>query len=567
MPVLAALAAAAFLSTVVIRMTDPLAPLLAHDLGVPASDLALLATAYALPYALFQLVLGPIGDRLGKLRVVRVAVVLLSGLVVMTALAPDFSTMVAARVLSGAVGGGIIPLGLAMVGDLVPLKQRQVVISRFMTAVIVGQITGAVLTGLLAELMPWRVVLLLYAGVICVVGLGLFLVPAAAPENPAPLHPARIAAQFRAIVARPAPRTLLWLALGEGAIVFGYLAVLPPFLAETRGLSAGAIGLVMAMVGGGGILYALTVPILLRFVGARRMTAAGGVIGGLAALLGLAALPSGLFRRHLRPRHGLLSDAFQLPDAGDRDGAGGARRGVGAVLVRLLPRQRHRPVADRPRRADVRLRRAARRGGRGAARLRLVGGAAAGGAGPQGRALKRQKSRLFSRCAGMVRPAPMAPSVKMTRSIASMERMMVSSALAGLGAVRAKKPSNAWPKKAPGTIGMQPASATAWQAVPIGRFMRMAAQEVVAAAAKEAASRLQERSWQKVRTPSASAPAAAHHRSRRQPKLNSTPKPTAAMAPKAAWWTRRGSAATMTSIMAGPPGSIPPARCRRRRRP
>lgn len=291
MPVLAALAAAAFLSTVVIRMTDPLAPLLARDLGVPASDLALLATAYALPYALFQLVLGPVGDRLGKLRVVRVAVVLLSGLVVMTALAPDFSTMVTARVLSGAVGGGIIPLGLAMVGDLVPLKQRQVVISRFMTAVIVGQITGAVLTGLLAELMPWRGVLLLYAGITCVVGLGLFLVPAAAPENPAPLHPARIAAQFRAIVVRPAPRTLLWLALGEGAIVFGYLAVLPPFLAETRGYSTGAIGLVMAMVGGGGILYALTVPILLRFVGARRMTAAGGVIGGLAALLGLTALP------------------------------------------------------------------------------------------------------------------------------------------------------------------------------------------------------------------------------------------------------------------------------------
>ncbi|MBP0652223.1 MFS transporter, partial [Mycobacterium tuberculosis] len=75
MPVLVALAAAAFLSTIVIRMTDPLAPLLARDLGVPASELALLATAYALPYALFQLVLGPIGDRLGKLRVVRVAVV------------------------------------------------------------------------------------------------------------------------------------------------------------------------------------------------------------------------------------------------------------------------------------------------------------------------------------------------------------------------------------------------------------------------------------------------------------------------------------------------------------
>ncbi|MBR7518524.1 MFS transporter, partial [Mycobacterium tuberculosis] len=82
-----------------------------------------------------------------------------------------------ARVLSGAIGGGIIPLGIAMVGDLVPLERRQVVISRFMTAVVVGQITGAVLTGVAAELLPWRLVLGLYAAVTCVIGLGLFLVP------------------------------------------------------------------------------------------------------------------------------------------------------------------------------------------------------------------------------------------------------------------------------------------------------------------------------------------------------------------------------------------------------
>lgn len=293
MPVLVALAAAAFLSTIVIRMTDPLAPLLAQDLGVPASDLALLATAYALPYALFQLVLGPVGDRLGKLRVVRVAVVALSAFILMTAWAPDFPTMVAARVLSGAIGGGIIPLGLAMVGDLVPMRQRQVVISRFMTAVIVGQITGAVLTGVAAEVLPWRMVLTVYAGITCAVGLGLFLVPAAAPENPAPLHPARIWAQYRAIVGRGGPKALLLFVAAEGALLFGYLSVLPPFLAETRGFSSGQIGLLMAMVGGGGVVYALSVKLLLRFVGGHRMTIAGGVIGGVAALIGLLHLPYG----------------------------------------------------------------------------------------------------------------------------------------------------------------------------------------------------------------------------------------------------------------------------------
>ena len=78
MPVLVALAAAAFLSTIVIRMTDPLAPLLAHDLGVPTSDLALLATAFGA-----QRFLGwttrPVGRKIAGLALTASAILTLAG--------------------------------------------------------------------------------------------------------------------------------------------------------------------------------------------------------------------------------------------------------------------------------------------------------------------------------------------------------------------------------------------------------------------------------------------------------------------------------------------------------
>ena len=76
---------------------------------------------------------------------------------------------------------------------------------------------------------------------------------------------------------------------------------------------------------------------------------------------------------------------------------------------------------------------------------------------------------------------------------------------------------------------------------PIQRRQTIATQDVAAAAAKVAASRLPPPFWHSVRTASASAPASAHQNNERPPKLNSTPKPAAAMAPKAAWWPRCGS--------------------------
>lgn len=295
MPILAAIAAAGFLSTIVMRMTDPLTPILAAEFSVAPAQLALMSTAYAIPYALFQLVLAPFGDRFGKLRVVRLAVILLAGFVLATALAPSYDAMLLARIASGAMGGGIIPLGLALIGDRVAMAERQVTISRFMAAVLIGQITGAFLTGIAAEFVPWRGVIAAYAGVALLIGAGLFTVAAPAPAEPAPFHPAAIIGRYRAILVRPAPRALLGLVAIEGALIYGYLMILPAMLTDLRGLGSGEIGIVIGAFGLGGLAYAVSLPFLMRFFGVARMLIVGGLIGGGAGLVGLLALPAFLY--------------------------------------------------------------------------------------------------------------------------------------------------------------------------------------------------------------------------------------------------------------------------------
>ena len=56
-------------------------------------NVALLASAFAVPFALVQPVLGPVGDALGKRRVIRGALCLLAVFALLAPLAPDLPTL------------------------------------------------------------------------------------------------------------------------------------------------------------------------------------------------------------------------------------------------------------------------------------------------------------------------------------------------------------------------------------------------------------------------------------------------------------------------------------------
>jgi predicted MFS family arabinose efflux permease len=111
-----------FAQTVFTRAVDPVIPMIAEDLAIDVKTAALLSSAYTFPYALVQPALGVTGDFLGKTRLMNfyVLVVALSGLV--CAVATTFSLLVVMRIVAGLVAGGVFPIALALIGDLVPIK-------------------------------------------------------------------------------------------------------------------------------------------------------------------------------------------------------------------------------------------------------------------------------------------------------------------------------------------------------------------------------------------------------------------------------------------------------------
>ena len=277
------------ISALSMRATDPMLPILAEDLRVSIGQAALLASAYATPYSLMQLVLGPVGDSLGKTWMIRVALSILTTGLALSALAPGFSSLMAARMLSGAFAGGIIPVSMALIGDRVPLAERQPALSRFLLATILGQIAGGAATGVFVEAVGWRWTLGFYAVLAAAATATALLRLRERPDAPPPRRPSLLGGlrQYGTILRTSRARRVYLAVACEGALVFGLFPYLAPFLLS-EGASTGQAGLAIGAFGLGGLAYAVFLRPILRFIGAAHMMPAGGCIaGGTLALVPL----------------------------------------------------------------------------------------------------------------------------------------------------------------------------------------------------------------------------------------------------------------------------------------
>ena len=80
---------------------SPALPAIAQTLAVAPSVVAVILTAYLVPYGALQPVCGAIGDRVGRVRLLRVIVAGLAVGTLVCALAPSLPALVAARILTG----------------------------------------------------------------------------------------------------------------------------------------------------------------------------------------------------------------------------------------------------------------------------------------------------------------------------------------------------------------------------------------------------------------------------------------------------------------------------------
>ena len=275
-----------FSSALSVRAVDPVIPQIAHDFWVPPATAAMLAAAFV-SYGLVLPVLGPVADAIGKKRVMIGCLVVLTLASFLCAFATTFPQLFLLRVIAGAGCGGLFPLGMAMLSDLVPMAQRQVAIGRLLAGTITGNLLGSAAAGVVADFIHWRGVFLVL-GVISLIALVLAVVGLRGlPEMPKqPLNPRTVILRYRDIFRIPTARICYLTVLCEGIFLMGLFAYVAVLLLEAGEPRASIAGLVIASFAVGGIIYSVSIGALLRRLGQKRVM----IAGGLCMAFGVAAL-------------------------------------------------------------------------------------------------------------------------------------------------------------------------------------------------------------------------------------------------------------------------------------
>lgn len=283
MPVLLILALGCFTGALSMRVIDPVVPEVARDLSTTAATVALLASAFAFPYALGQPLLGPLADALGKARIIKICLVVLTVTLLVSAVVPTIEALFAARVLAGIAAGGIIPVAMAMVGDRFSLAERQVAISRIILAAVIGQLASSIGAGFVASIFGWRVVMALAGSAALAVLIASIFSLAPRPKSERKRFTfAGLKSGYATIFANPRAKICYGAVFIEGIAIYG----LSPYVATL--LEAGGLGgmreagIVIAGIGIGGVIYAALVRVLLkRFGGMFNVMRGGGIVAAL----------------------------------------------------------------------------------------------------------------------------------------------------------------------------------------------------------------------------------------------------------------------------------------------
>ncbi|HKO12539.1 MAG TPA: MFS transporter [Acidobacteriaceae bacterium] len=279
---------------------------IARDLHIPKSQMGLVFGAFGLSYALFELPMGLLGDRLGVRRVLAQIVLAWSAFTALTGAAWNVVSLYVIRFLFGAGEAGCFPNLTRMLSAWLPARERVRAQSLMWAFTRWGGAATPPLTLLCISLFGWRLAFVSFAGlgvVWCIVFLLWFT------DDPA-RHRAVNAAEMELLEAsrvltahRPGQRHWLSVLLTRQVALlvlqyfcfsyvwYFYITWLPTYLEQGRGQTAShaaALAVLPLLFGGFGSLASGLAPVRIS----RRAIAVCGFLGTAILLLAITHIPS-----------------------------------------------------------------------------------------------------------------------------------------------------------------------------------------------------------------------------------------------------------------------------------
>ena len=136
-------------------MVNPVLPTIEAGLHTDQATVTWVLTAYLLSASIFTPIIGRIGDKVGKERMLVVALGALAVGSLLAALAPSIGVLIAARAIQG-VGGGVLPLTFGIIRDEFPRDKVAGAIGTSAALLAVGGGAGLVIAGPIVEALSYH---------------------------------------------------------------------------------------------------------------------------------------------------------------------------------------------------------------------------------------------------------------------------------------------------------------------------------------------------------------------------------------------------------------------------
>jgi predicted MFS family arabinose efflux permease len=150
------LSAATFLIFFQAYMIAPLIPKLADMFHVSPQAIGIAIPVYMIPYGAATLFYGLLSDRLGRRPVILVSLLAFVAFTVFTATARTAMQLIGWRLVTGLGASGVVPVALALMGDLFPYEKRGRPLGWLFGAMAGGMAFGSTFGVLLEPLIGWR---------------------------------------------------------------------------------------------------------------------------------------------------------------------------------------------------------------------------------------------------------------------------------------------------------------------------------------------------------------------------------------------------------------------------